>query len=121
MNGERVLTDAERIAFHLACETDGERTPAQADEAEEIAALESMMETSGIRRVEQLLDGEMTRRVLTLTPEKWRELGPFERRTMLDWCVRRAKLFEERAAFMSRNIVAGELDVPACLREMGAA
>lgn len=119
MNNGRVETDAERIAFHLAVETEGERTPAQTAEAEEVAALESMVADSGIRRVEQLLDGEMSRRVIALTPEMWREMGPAERRVMLDWTVRRAKLFEERSAFMSRNIVAGELDIPAPLRIAG--
>lgn len=117
---ERPESDAERIAFHLAIESDGERSPAQSPEAEELAALESMMAESGIRRVEQLLDGEMTRRVLTLSPDMWREMGPLERRTMLDWCVRRAKLFEERAAFMSRNLVAGDFEIPAHLRKVGA-
>lgn len=112
VNIELVRTEADRMRFAIDMERGNDRSPAQ----EELDVLEEMAADTGIRRVEQLLDGDMTRRVLTLTPEMWREMGPAERRVMLDWTVRRAKLFEQRSAFMSRNIVAGELVVPDALK-----
>ena len=74
-----ILTPSQEQAFYLDMETEGSRTPAQLAEAEELQALEDMMSESGIRRVEQLLDGEQMRRVLTLTPEAWRHMSAPER------------------------------------------
>lgn len=105
----------EMLREHLLMETEGERSPAQSAEAEEIACLEKQFEESGIRRVEQLLDGEMTRRVLTLKPENWREMSAAERRIMIDWTERRIKEFDTKLAFMLRNLVS-DVTVPECWR-----
>lgn len=103
----------------LRLETEGATTPAQSEalrmEQEEQAALEQMASESGIRRVEQLLEGEMSRRVLTLTPSMWREMSAVEQRVMLDWTERRVKLLSERLCFQ-RNNIGSEPDVPEMYR-----
>ena len=106
-----ILTPSQEQAFYLDMETEGATTPAQLAEAEELQALEDMMSESGIRRVEQLLDGEQMRRVLTLTPEAWRHMSAPERAVMTQWIERRVKVLSERLAFCRRN-AGPDLDVP---------
>ena len=106
-----ILTPSQEQAFYLDMETEGSRTPAQLAEAEELQALEDMMSESGIRRVEQLLDGEQMRRVLTLTPEAWRHMSAPERAVMTQWIERRVKVLAEKLAFCRRN-AGPDLDVP---------
>lgn len=90
-------------------------------EKEETEALERMVSDSAIARFEEVRDNGRMSQVLRLTPAMWRELGPAERRMLLDWTVQRAELLEAKIAFMSRNICVGELEIPDYLREQGAA
>ncbi len=106
------------LADHIEMESEGTLSPAQSAEAEEIAALEAMFEESGIRKVERLLDGEMTRRVLTLTPDKWREMDAHEQLNMQRWLENRIKAFSERLCFIRRNC-APEPEVPGFLKQAG--
>lgn len=93
----------EMLREHLLMETEGERSPAQSAEAEEIAALEKQFEESGIRRVEQLLEGDIHRKVVSLKPETWREMSALQQQIMIDWTERKIKVLSERLCMMRRN------------------
>lgn len=105
------MNRAALLAAHLEMETEGERI---------LVAAPQPVDTTMLDRVTELLDTGATARVLRLTPNQWREMGPHQRRAMLDFAVARAKVLDERIAFMSRNIVAGDFEMPAHLRDSGA-
>lgn len=106
VDGQKV-DDTNRLRVLRMDEIEGELSPPLPDEA--------------ISRLEQVRDEGLYAQLLRLTPDMWREMGPARRRLMLDFTVGRIQLFEEKAAFMSRNIVVGEIELPDYLRQQGAA
>lgn len=116
----RITTDADRIAFHLACETEGERTPAQSAEAEEVRALDDMMAESGIRRFIEVRDEGRFMQVKRLTTWQLKEMSAIERRCLLEWLTVQLKEFEEKHTLLSRHCM-GLVETPEFLRANGAA
>lgn len=116
----RVLTDSEHMKMLADEEHEVLETMARQAALQEQQRLDAECDDSGIRRVESLLEGEMSRRVTALTPAMWREMSPVDRRIMTDWIERRMKLLGERLAFVRRNAGA-DIDVPAYLRASGGA
>lgn len=112
MNLDRPFTPT--IADHIAIETDEDR--AQADQRR----IDGQLEQSGVRRVRELLDGEMMQRAVTLSPDKIAAMNRFERRYLLDWIVARANMLEEKSALLSRHIVKSA-EVPQFIRMAGGA
>lgn len=106
------FNNGEHLAFCRAMATDGERSPAQTPEQIERKALDSMLEDSGIRRVEALMDGEYRRRVHALTPQHIAEMSPHEIAAMDRWIERNIKLLSTQLCLLRRN-AKKEPEVPA--------
>jgi hypothetical protein len=104
-------------------ETEGDRSPCQSAEQQELDALNAMMEDAGLRaiqKLETLLDNGATAEVLRLTPAAWREKPAHERRALITWTEQRIKALSERLCMMRRN-VGPEAGVPDYyLRDIGA-
>ncbi len=104
--------------------SDAERMKLMADiehEPEPVDPALAMLQDDAIRRYEETRDHGRMAQLLRLTPAMWREMGPIDRKLLLDFAVDRIQILEVKVAFMSRNIVAGDFEVPDYLRSNGAA
>ena len=84
---------------HLDAETVGDRSPCEG-ETDEMRAYREQQDT--------LLRTQL-KRLPYSNYAIWRELSPARRRLLLDYAVTQAKELEERVAFMSRNLIVGDL------------
>lgn len=97
------------LADHLALETEDARI----EHAQQ--QLDVELETSGIRRVVALLDGEMMQRAVTLSPTHLAHMDVFQKRQLADWIERRVRLLDEKASLLAHNI-GREQEPPECWR-----
>jgi hypothetical protein len=104
-SGSQLSDEMYREMLEQECE--GAISPAQ----EEVAALNAMSEDA-MSRYQEVLEHGLNAQAVRLTPHMLREMGPHQRRQMLDFLVRRVELFEEKIRMISRSIVIGELVIP---------
>lgn len=91
------------ISEHIAMETEGELSPAQADP---------------VAHAEQLLDEARFKRVMRMTAIGFGRLSDVEKRNYARWAKHLARVFAEKASMFERNC-RPEPETPAFLRARG--
>lgn len=91
------------LSEHIAMETEGELTPAQADP---------------ISHAEHLLEEARFKRVMRMTAIGFGRLSDVEKRNYTRWAKHFAGVFAEQAARFERN-APGDIEVPAYLQARG--